>query len=31
MVDNWASKRKDRYGFATTLGTALAIDGFELR
>jgi len=30
MVDDWASKRKDRHGFATNLGTALAIDGFVI-
>jgi hypothetical protein len=27
MVDNWASKRKDRHSFAMNLGTALEIDG----
>jgi len=30
LVDNWASKRQDRHGFVTNLGTALAIDGYVI-
>jgi len=30
VVDNWSAKRKDRHGFATNMGTALAVDGFVI-
>ena len=30
VVENWAIKRKDRHGFATNMGTALAVDGFVI-
>jgi hypothetical protein len=30
LVDNWSAKRKDRHGFTTNMGTALAVDGFVI-
>jgi hypothetical protein len=30
VVDNWAAKRRDRHGFTTNMGTALAVDGFVI-
>jgi hypothetical protein len=30
VVDNWAAKRRERHGFATNMGTALAVDGFVI-
>jgi hypothetical protein len=30
VVDNWAAKRRDCHGFATNMGTALAVDGFVI-
>jgi hypothetical protein len=29
-VDNWAKKRENKHGFATNMGTALAVDGFVI-
>jgi len=30
LVNNWATKRKDRHGFTTNMGTAVALDGFVI-
>jgi hypothetical protein len=30
VVDNWAAKRRDCHGFATNMGTTLAVDGFVI-
>jgi len=30
LVDNWAKKRENKHGFATNMGTALAVDGFVI-
>jgi hypothetical protein len=31
LVDNWSAKQKDRHGFSTNMGTALAVDGFVIK
>ena len=30
LVDNWAAKRKDRHGFVTNMGIAVALNGFVI-
>jgi hypothetical protein len=30
IVDNWAAKRRDCHGFASKMGTSLAVDGFVI-
>jgi hypothetical protein len=30
IVDNWAAKRRDCHGFASNMGTVLAVDGFVI-
>jgi hypothetical protein len=30
LVNNWSKKHKDRHGFTTNKGTALALDGFVI-
>ena len=30
VVENWSAKRRDCHGFATNMGTALAVDGFVI-
>jgi hypothetical protein len=31
LVDNWAKKRENKHGFATNMGTTLAVDGFVIK
>jgi hypothetical protein len=31
LVDNWSAKQKDRHGFTSNMGTALAVDGFVIK
>jgi hypothetical protein len=30
LVDNWSEKCKDCHGFTTNMGTAMAVDGFDI-